>query len=223
MTKHFESQIARLKELILELGAMVERSVERAIESIEARDCGLAEQVIDGDRAIDLKEIEIGEECLHTLALYQPVASDLRFVTSVLTINKDLERIADLAVNMAEQALRLVDEPRLTDEPINFQTESERVRSMLKNSLDALVEMDPQLAQSVLEADDEVDEIHGHVCMQVERALRRSPSDVRSLLEILSTSRHLERIADHAVNISEDVIYMVRGEIRRHNYSKLHN
>ena len=155
------------------------------------------------------------------LALYQPVASDLRFVTSLLTINKDLERIADRAVNMAEQAIRVADEPLLNKQVIDLQRESERVRRMLKLSLNALVEMDPELAECVMQADDEVDEIHRNVCEQVEQAILENPRDVRRLLEILSVSRQLERIADHAVNISEDVIYMVRGEIRRHNYSEL--
>ncbi len=120
MTQHFDAQIMRLKEQILDLGNLVERALDNAIRAVEDRDVELARQVVDGDREIDMAEVALGEECLHTLALYQPVASDMRYIGSVLTINKDLERIADLAVNMAEQAIRLAAEPPLTDIPLDL-------------------------------------------------------------------------------------------------------
>lgn len=220
MTRHFDRQIHRLKLMILELGSLVERALERAIRSIEERDAEVARDVIERDREVDLKEVEIGEECLHTLALYQPVASDLRYIASVLTINKDLERIGDLAVNMAEQAILLADQPPLVDVPFDLSTESQRVFQMLKKSLDALIHFDPDLAETVISADDEVDEIHREVCRSVEVEIRRNPEDVRRMIEVLTISRQLERIADHAVNIAEDVVYMVRGEIYRHNYAR---
>jgi phosphate transport system protein len=220
MTRHFDRQIHRLKRMILELGSLVETALECAIRSIEERDAAVAQGVIDRDREIDLKEVEIGEECLHTLALYQPVASDLRYIGSVLTINKDLERIGDLAVNMAEQAIPLADQPPLVEVPFDLSAESQRVFQMLKHSLDALIHFDPELAETVIIADDEVDEIHREVCKNVEDEIRRNPEDVRRMIEVLTISRQLERIADHAVNIAEDVVYMVRGEIYRHNYAR---
>jgi phosphate transport system protein len=217
MTQHFDAQIMRLKEQILDLGNLVERALDNAIRAVEQRDVELARQVVDGDREIDLAEVALGEECLHTLALYQPVASDMRYIGSVLTINKDLERIADLAVNMAEQAIRLAAEPPLTDTPLDLRAESVRVRKMVKDSLDALVHLDASLAEAVINADDEVDEIHEAVCKTVEEELRRQPEDVSRLIEVLTISRQLERIADHAVNIAEDVVYVASGEIIRHN------
>ena len=217
MTKHFVRQIDKLKEMILSLGGLVERSVENAIRAIEDRDPALARRVIDGDRAIDLMEIDVEEECLHTLALYQPVAADLRFVVSIVKINNDLERIADLAVNLAEQAVFLADEPTADGIPFDLAGESRRVRSMLKHSLDALVNGDLKLAEAVREADSEVDQIHRDMYWQVEKAIHDNPADAARLIHLLNVSRQLERIADHTVNIAEDVIYMARGEILRHS------
>lgn len=151
---------------------------------------------------------------------YQPVASDMRYVGSFLTINKDLERIADLAVNMAEQAIRLAEEPSQTEIPLDLRAESERVRKMVKDSLDALVHLDVAWAEAVINADDEVDEIHRHVCDTVEERLRHHANDVSRMIEAPTISRQLERIADHTVNIAEDVIYMASGEIIRHNHSR---
>lgn len=218
MSTHFQRQIDKLKQMVLWLGTLTEESVESAIRAVKTRDSKLAQQVIDGDTKIDAQEIEVEEECLHTLALYQPVAYDLRFVVSVLKINSDLERIADKAVNIAEQALALADGPPATLDlvPFDFLGQSERVRSMLKRSLDALVSGDPELADWVRRADDQVDKVHRDMARDVKQAIRQHPDQVDTLLNLWSLSRQLERIADHAVNIAEDVIYMAKGDILRH-------
>ncbi len=161
-------------------------------------------------------EVEIEEECLHTLALYNPVANDLRFVVSVLKINGDLERIADKAVNIAEQVSGLIESPLVDTLPFDFLGQSERVRSMLKKSLDALVHADAELADWVRRTDDQVDKVHREMGRSVKQAIREHPDQVDGLLTLWSLSRQLERIADHAVNIAEDVIYMVKGDILRH-------
>jgi phosphate transport system protein len=216
MTKHFERQIERLNERLLVLGGMVEKSVDDAIRAIESRDVDLARKVIDGDTEIDEMEVEVEEECLHTLALYNPVASDVRYVVAVLTINKDLERIGDLATNLAEEAIYLADEPPVQQSPFDLMGEGRRVRQMLKDCLDALVNRDAGLARRVLKSDDEVDEIHRAMYNKVKEAIRQNPLESGRFIELLNASRQLERIADHAVNIAEDVIYVVEGRIVRH-------
>ncbi len=216
MTKHFERQIDRLKEMLLTLGGMVEKSVDEALRAIESRNVELARKVIDNDTEIDRMDVEIEEECLHTLALYNPVASDVRYVVAVLTINKDLERIGDLAVNLAEEAIFLENEPPIQQAPFDLLDEGRRVRQMLKDCLDALVNRDASLARRVLKADDEVDRIHREMYRGVKEAIRQNPLETSRFIELLNTSRQLERIADHAVNIAEDVIYVVEGRIVRH-------
>ena len=216
MTKHFERQIGRLKEMLLTLGGMVEKSVDEALRAIESRNVELARQVIRNDNDIDAMEVEVEEECLHTLALYNPVASDVRYVVAVLTINKDLERIGDLATSLAEEAIFLADEPPIHQAPFDLLGEGQRVRTMLKNCLDALVNRDANLARQVLKADDEVDRIHREMYRTVKEAIRQNPLETGRFIELLNTSRQLERIADHAVNIAEDVIYVVEGRIVRH-------
>lgn len=219
MTKHFERQIEKLKEMVLHLGARVEESVELAIRAIAQRDPALAREVIDGDQQIDELEVDVEEECLHTLALFQPLAADLRFVVSVVKINNDLERIADLAANLAEQTLYIIEQPLVDEAPFDLDEESRRVRSMVKQSLDALVKKDPQIAQAIRHADRRVDAIHRTMYRKVKKAIREKPEDVEGLIAYLNISRHLERIADHAVNIADDVIYMASGEIHRHAQS----
>ena len=218
MSEHFIRQIEKIKQLVLSLGSAVEHNLDKAIRAVESRDVALARKVIESDFKIDQLEIDVEEECLHALALYQPVASDLRFLVAVLTINKDLERIGDLAANLAQQAIFLADEKPATSEIslIDLAEESVRVRAMLTNSLDALVTRDPELARSVLESDDAVDELHRGVYQKVKQAIGTDPSVSGKMIDLLNISRQLERIADHAVNIAEDVIYLVEGRIVRH-------
>jgi len=215
MSVHLQRQFDRLKKSILSLGTMVEELVDAAIRAVETHDERLADQVIADDRQIDLTEIEVEEECLHTLALHQPVAFDLRFVVAVLKINSDLERIGDLAVNIADQARYLASESRVAI-PFDLPGMARVVRGMLKQSLDALVNIDMELAAAVRKRDDEVDAIHREMYDLVEQAIRENPHQIGQHIHLLSISRHLERIADHCVNIAEDVEYMARGDISRH-------
>lgn len=223
MSTHLQRQFDRLKKLILLLGTMVEESVERAIRAAEQRDAELADKVIDDDQKIDLMEIDVEEECLHTLALHQPVAFDLRFVIATLKINNDLERIADLAVNVAEQARFLSQEDLPVDVPFDLRGMGRLVRTMLKQSLDALVNVDPKLADQVRTTDDQVDAIHRQMYEQVETLIRENPHQIQQMIHFLNISRQLERIGDHCVNVAEDVIYMARGDIARHNHTPAAN
>ncbi|MEX0776797.1 MAG: phosphate signaling complex protein PhoU [Phycisphaeraceae bacterium] len=216
MSMHLQRQTDRLKKMILSLSALVEEASEGAIRAVQLRDVALAKQIIEADDRIDLMEIEVEEECLHTLALYQPVAMDLRFVVAVLKINNDLERIADLAVNVAEQAVFLAGMPRV-EPPFDLATMTRKVQWMIKSSLDALVNIDTALAQEVRKADDDVDDIHRKAYTHIETQLHADPQRIEALVHFLSISRQLERMADHTVNIAEDVLYMARGDILRHS------
>jgi phosphate transport system protein len=213
---HLHRAIEALKVKILELSATVESCVFKAVKAVEERDAALALEVINSDPAIDLAEVEVEEECLKILALHQPVATDLRFIVAVLKINNDLERIGDLAVNIASRAASLA---KITTPPlahIDFQDVQTKVQQMLRRSLEALVNLDESLARSVCASDDAVDEINRSVHKQVLQNIREHPTDADRFILLLSVSRNLERIGDHATNIAEDVVYMIRGEIVRH-------
>ncbi len=215
MSEHLQREIGNLKKSILSLGGRVEAAVHDATVAIEQRDAQLAQAVIDSDVAIDRQEVEIEEDCLKTLALYQPVAIDLRFIIAVLKINTDLERIGDLAVNIAERAAFLATRPR-PDISFDFLGMARAARAMLGKSLDALVNLSVALARQVCADDDFVDAMNREMYIKVQESIAAHPEQMDSLIHMLSASRHLERIADHATNIAEDVIYMTEGRIVRH-------
>ncbi len=215
MSMHMTREIDSLKRMILSLSAVVEESVQKAVWSIEKLDRTLAQEVIDTDLEIDRIEVEVEEACLKALALYQPVAVDLRFIIAVLKINNDLERIGDLAVNIASRTLFLCDAPRRVT-PFDFSEICHKTLDMLRISLDSLMTMDASRASRVLTLDDEVDEINRNIFGRIFEMIRQSPEDAEVLISYLSGSRLLERIADHATNIAEDVIYMIEGWIVRH-------
>jgi phosphate transport system protein len=194
---------------------VVEEIVQKAIKALAGHDRELAQQVIANDDSINRLEVDLEEECLKVLALYQPVASDLRMIVAVLKINNDLERIADQAVNICERALAVIDSPHLVC-PLELDLMAKKVIDMLEKSLDALVNTDPDLARRVLELDDEVVTIHSQNYKAFKDYVRQNPETVDSVLRYLTVSRHLERIADLATNIAEDVIYLNEGEIVRH-------
>ncbi len=218
MATHLFREIESLKRKMLVLGGLVEESLQRAERTILARDIESADQVILADERIDEIEVELEEDCLKALALHQPVASDLRIIIAVLKINNDLERIGDLAVHVAERAIHLAERTAI-EFPIDFSGMAKRTRDMLKRSLDALVQQDPDLARSVCAADDEVDEIHRQVYTHVKSGIRERPHEIESLLDFLSVSHSIERVADHATNIAEDVIYTLEGDIVRHGHT----
>jgi len=219
--RHLERQMQKVKKHLLSLGTMVEENVHDAIQAIQERDVDLAERVIARDRQIDEQEIEVEEECLHTLALHQPVAHDLRFLVSVLKINSDLERIGDLAVHIAEQAQFLAQEGRIERWPFDLTGMSQYVEWMVRTSLDALVNVDSDKASRVREVDDEVDAIHRGMYASVTQQMREHPDQLEQMIHLLNISRQLERTADHACNIAKDVLYLAEGEIVRHKRKSL--
>lgn len=215
MTKHIERQIDGLKEKILRVGTLVEEAISKAITALINKDTALAQRVMASDEEIDRMEVEVEEECLKILALYQPVAADLRFVVAVLKINNDLERMGDLARNIAKRVAQLARaEP--VDLPPEIRTMASLTQEMVKQCLDAVVNADPALARQVREEDDAVDEARMQIRQKILRGIKSSPDRVESLLRINSVSKHIERLADMATSIAEDVIYMVEGEIVRH-------
>ena len=215
MTTHFCTEIETLKKKILALGTVVEESLRRAMKALETRDARLARDIIDHDEEIDRMEVELEEDCLKVLALYQPVAIDLRFIVAVLKINNDLERIGDLAVNIAQRAETLSARERV-EISFDYLGMARKVQLMLENSLDSLVNLDVKLARKVCDTDDEVDEMHRQMFYRVQEYIRADPDQLDQYLQYLSVTRYLERVADHSTNIAEDVIYMVEGEIVRH-------
>lgn len=213
MSLFFHQELEKIKKQILTLGAMVEERVRMAITAIETRDTNIAAKIIKSDYEIDEMEVEIEEECLKVLALYQPVAVDLRFIATVIKINNDLERIADEAVNIARGINYITNQK---DDELDFALMAQKAEFMLKKSLDALVNLDKDIAYRVCILDDEVDKMNGKVHNFVKDAIKANPKQVEHFINMLLISRHLERIADHATNIAEEVIYLIEGEIVRH-------
>jgi phosphate transport system protein len=216
MSRHLEREIEQLKKAIIALSTRVEETLASAICSVERKDAQLAQKVIGDDHLIDSMEIDIEEECLKILALHQPVASDLRFIVAVLKINNDLERIGDIAANIAERSVSLAQFDNIDVSFIDFAFMVKKVRTMLKNSLDSLVNLDSALAYSVCLSDDEIDAMNSANFDRSNKELQKKPGKFPWLTHVLSISRSLERIADHATNIAEDVIYMIEGVIVRH-------
>lgn len=215
MLHYWQREIENLKKLILSLGAIVEEQIQRAMLSLERRDTALADEVITRDREVDSLEILIEEECLKILALYQPVAKELRFVVAVLKMNNDLERMGDLASNIAKRA-RYLSRKEKIELLSDFIEVSGKVQSMVKKSLDSLVNTDVVLAKEVLAADDEVDRLTKQMLKRTMNAIERDPERTKEFFSIRSISKNLERIADSATNIAEDVVYLCSGEIIRH-------
>lgn len=213
--KHFLRDLERLKKDLLEVGGLVEHAIHTATTAMLERRPDLADTVIAGDSVIDAKEVAIEEECLKMLALHHPVAADLRLIVAVLKVNNDLERMGDLASNIAERAKGLAAEAP-SPMPKDFRKMVEKVQEMVRSSLSALVAVDAKLARSVLAADDEVDAIHRATFGEMQQLMREHPDHVSRATSVISVSRNLERIADQATNIAEDVIFMVEGEIVRH-------
>ncbi len=220
MAKQLPRQIDALKQKILFVGALVEEAIAKAIVALNTRDRVQAQEVIASDTEIDRMEVEVEEECLKILALYQPVASDLRFVVAVLKINNDLERMGDLARNIAKRVVFLAKYEEMQELPVDYRPMAAQVKSMVKDSLDALVNADTALAQKIRKEDDEVDVQRRVIERQIEAQIAKTPNQTEGLLRLSSVARHLERIADMATNIAEDVIYMVDGEIVRHHYNE---
>lgn len=217
MGRYLHQELDKIKNDILNLGMLVEESVKRAIYSIEDTSQDEAQKVIASDDIIDRMEIEIEEECLKVLALHQPVAIDLRYIVVILKINNELERIGDLASNIAERSISLQDSMKF-DIPFDYKGMSHIVCDMLKKSLDSLIHFDKELAKEVLRIDDEVDKIHHDMYEQVKVFINNTPGSLETMMHYMTISKHMERIADHAENIAQDVFYMIEGDIIRHQH-----
>ena len=215
MSRHLLNEIEKLKTRILDLSTVVEEAVFRAVTAFQERDATAAQAVVDADTEIDLAEVDIEEECQKILALHQPVAHDLRFIIAILKINAELERIGDAAVNIAERVNLLAHEEQVRI-PFDFLGMARKAQDMLRESLEALIKLDSRRAVQVIKEDDTVDQMNGQVYSIIEEGIRNDPCHVESYIHLLGVSRHIERIADHASNIAEDVIYLVEGRIVRH-------
>lgn len=215
MSVHLQREIEKIKRSVLSLCAIVEDQVQMAVRALLERDEQMARAVAHRDAEIDQREVEIEEECLKTLALHQPVAVDLRLIISALKINGVLEHIGDLAVNITNKTLGLLDEPTI-EIPFDLAGMSEKTQLMLRDSLDSLVNMDAELAADVVRRDDEVDRMKHDNRVLIESMIAENPSRTVPLLRLMAVSRNLERIADCATNIAEDVIYITEGRIVRH-------
>lgn len=216
MLHYWQKEIDNIKKLILSLGAIVEEQIKSSMLALERRDLNLAEEVIRKDKEIDSQEIIIEEECLKFLALYQPVARELRFIVAVLKMNNDLERMGDLAANIAKRANYLSKKEPLKI-ALEFGNLSEKVQIMVKKSLDALINTNKDLAIEVCIADDEVDELNKNMLDMIIDEIKKNPEKTKEYMSIRSISKNLERIADSATNIAEDIVYLCSGEIIRHN------
>src|SRR5262245_49013169 len=213
--KHLQRDLDRLQRDILALAGSVEEAIHKAIRALRDRQPDLAREVIDGDNVIDQEENQVEEECLKLLALHQPVAVDLRRIAAAMKINTDLERMADLAEDIAERAIHL-SQLQAIPVPGKLQRMTDLTTSMVRQSLDSFVNLDPKLARLVCRLDDEVDRLNNEIIDELIQGMRKSPDMVEPGLSLFSATRHLERIADHATNIAEDVVYLVEGEIIRH-------
>jgi len=215
MSTHLHSDLQRLQRQLLYLAGEVEQNFRKAMVSLAERKQDLALSVIEADRAIDQREVELEEDCLKVLALHHPVANDLRFVTSCLKINNDLERIGDLAVNISKRAAVLTTSPPLPIPPALARMADEASR-MLRESLDAFVRNDADLARRVCKDDDVIDGLHAEINRMVIKQMEAHPAEVEPYVLLLGISKSIERMADHATNIAEDVVYIVEGAIIRH-------
>ena len=218
MTKHFYRDMDAMHEDILSLSSLVEEMINNAAKALRERDVNLARQVAATDEQVDQREVQIEEFCLKMLALHQPVAVELRRVTTVMKVNADLERIADLAVNVAERAASLARYPAFAI-PTDLQEMVTRSIEMVRDALDAFVNLDADTARAVCERDDIVDELNAQIIDELVRLMKDDPLSIEPALHCFSAARHLERIADHATNIAEDVIYLVQGDIVRHAHN----
>jgi phosphate transport system protein len=214
--RHFEEELGTLQTRLLEMGGLAEERVRASVQGLVSRDVAVTERVMRGDEPINQLHVEIDERCFRLLALYQPMATDLRSIVAAVKINSDLERVGDLAVNIAEAARRytlhppvkqLIDIPRMGD----------IAQSMLHDALDSYVKRDTTLARAVLKCDDELDALKTQVFRELLTYMLSDPSTIEPALDLILVSRHLERIGDHATNVAEDVIFMVSAQDVRHH------
>ena len=216
METHFQQELNHLKSEILRMAGLVERAISNAIESLTQRDTPLAEKTIHQDAQINEVELDIDERCLNLLALHQPMAGDLRFITSTMRINTELERIGDLAVNIAERVVSLNQEAQLKPY-IDIPNMADITKKMLRDVIDAFVSGDAALARSVCERDDQVDGLNNQIFRELLTYMMEEPKAITRSVHLIIVSRYLERISDHATNIAEGVIFMAEALVIKHH------
>ena len=213
---HFQEELGRLKERLLAMGGLAEERLRGAIRAIMARDPDLATEVVESDEPVNQLHIEIDSRCFKLIALHQPVAGDLRSIVAGLKINTDLERVGDLAVNIAEAVRRYLRHPPVK-ELVDIPRMADIAQAMLRDALDAYVRQDVELAQKVLDEDDALDGLKTQVFRELLTFMLEKPSTIEPALDLILISRHLERVGDHATNIAEDVIFIVSARDVRHH------
>jgi phosphate transport system protein len=216
---HFQEELQQLKTRLLEMGGLAEDRVRSAVRALVDRDAALVDEVLAGDTPINQLHIEIDDRCFKLLALHQPMAVDLRAIMSAIKINTDLERVGDLAINIAEAARRYLRHPPVK-ELIDIPRMADLAQAMLRDALDAFVRRDTALAQRVLDEDDVLDGLKTQVFRELLTYMLQAPSTIEPSLDLILVSRHLERIGDHATNVAEDVIFMVSARDVRHHASE---
>ena len=215
--RHFQEELEQLKTRLLEMGGLAEDRVRSALRALVERDASLVDRVLSGDDDINGLHIEVDDRCFKLLALHQPMAVDLRAIVAAVKINTDLERVGDLAVNIAEAVLRYLNHPPVK-ELIDIPRMAEIAQDMLRDALDAYVRRDTAMARTVLNCDDELDTLKTNVFRELLEHMLRDPSTIEPALDLILISRHLERVGDHATNIAEDVIFMVSAKDVRHHH-----
>jgi phosphate transport system protein len=215
MQRHFHEELEALKQTLLAMGGLVEHQIRRVVRALLERDGALAQEVIDGDARVNAYDVEVDETCVELLALHQPAAGDLRFITTAMKIVTDLERIGDQAVNIAQRVLELNREPQLKPY-IDLPRMAERAQRMVKESLDAFVARDTALARRVCAEDADVDALKEQIFRELLTFMMADPSTIPRAIRLILVSRFIERVADHATNIAEMVIYMVDSKMVRH-------
>lgn len=211
----FHQELDELKHRILAMAGMAEQAIDLAVQAYSQRDLAMCQRVLENENAINRAEREVDELAVDLLAMQQPMAIDLRFILAVLKINADLERVGDQAVNIAQRVMNMI-ELSPTELPVDIPSMASRVRAMVRDALRSFIEGDTELARHVLEADDEIDRMNHEAFAELSRCMQTKPESAVQALDALSIARNLERVADHATNIAEDVIFWVRGADVRH-------
>lgn len=211
----FHQELDELKHRILAMAGMAEQAIDLAVQAYSQRDLTLCQRVLENESAINRAEREVDELAIDLLAMQQPMAIDLRFILAVIKINADLERVGDQAVNIAQRVMNMIELSPI-DLPVDIPAMATRVRAMVRDALRSFIEGDTELAKHVLEADDEIDRMNHEAFAELSRCMQSKPESAVQALDALSIARNLERVADHATNIAEDVIFWVRGADVRH-------
>jgi phosphate transport system protein len=220
--RHFDEELDLLKQKLVFMASMAESMIYKAVKSLTERKESLFAEVNQEEEKVNLLQIEIDELCLNLLALKQPMATDLRFITSAMKINSELERIADMAVNITQRAADLIKQPQLKPY-IDIPRMADLAQTMVKDSLDSFVRQDAELARSILTRDDEIDLLKDQIFRELLTFMISDNTSIPRALDLILVSRHLERIGDHATNIAEDVIYLVQGKDIRHHIEEQRN